>query len=628
MAYLRKKYLMTSTSDSESDTDIDYINELVRETKTTKISSPNTLASTKLTKTSLKPDEELLDKYNKLLKKYWGYDGLKPTQFDVIKKVIEENKDVCAVLATGFGKSICYQLPYLITGKNVIVISPLIALMHEQGQEMSNKGINTAVFNSETTSKKKEEEKQVILSGTNKLIFMTPEFFIKSYDFIQEIKERLCMVCIDEAHAVSTWGLDFRPGYVELKIIRDWVPQIPILTLTATASTKVRDDIYKILKLDNPELVMGNFDRPNIQIRVLPRGSNVIGDIESLINKYPGDYSIIYCKTRDDTELVANKIKERGIEAHAYHAGMNDKNKKKVQQDFIDGKVKCMCATIAFGMGINIPNVRVVIHYNCPKNIESYYQEIGRAGRDGKASECVLFYSAKDFTISRFLIKDITNVAQKSYQEEQIRQIERFVYSTECRRKVILTNFGQTMESCVNCDNCLKALNGKVPTKLCDYTCPIYLLFGVVAKTNGRFGFKMCIHVLLGRRIKIKDWMEEWEEYGQGNQFGNEDWWRELIRFLTNAEYFIETQTPGTFFTTIDFTKKGRELRAKMIEGYDKFENLVSDIGSKKYANNYKISCPEIKVVKPPKLSSSEPKVRKPRTKKTSSLTHLELSNK
>jgi ATP-dependent DNA helicase RecQ len=595
MSYLRRKYNIDSESESDEESyQIDnLVREVISENKILKdISDEKKFTNLKIVKVQSKPDSELLTQYNGLLKKYWGYDELKQTQFEIIKKVIEENKDVCAILATGFGKSICYQLPYLITQKNVIVISPLIALMHEQGQEMLSKGIPTAVFNSDTTAKKKNEEKLEIINGTNKLIFMTPEFFIKSEDFIKLIQNNLAMVCIDEAHAVSTWGLDFRPGYTELKIIKSWIPNVPILTLTATASTKVREDIYKILRLSNPDLVVGNFDRPNLSIKVLPRKDNVIGDIAGLLNKYPDEYVIIYCKTRDETDLLADQISnEIRIKTESYHAGMSDKNRKKVQQDFIDGKVKCMCATIAFGMGINIPGVRLVIHYNCPKNLESYYQEIGRAGRDGKPSECVLFYSAKDFQISRFLIKDMVNPAQKLYQEEQIRQIEKYVYSTVCRRKIILANFGQTIESCSNCDNCIKAkLFKNESVELIDYTCPIYLVLNVLARTNGKFGLGMSLNVLAGKKSKVKDWMVDWDEYGSGISFGNDIWWKELVRYLLNNDYVIETQAQGMFFSTVCLTDKGKELRTKLLTKYPNYLSLLADsANSNSNSTQYKL---------------------------------------
>lgn len=605
MSYLRKKYLPDSDSDSDSVySNNDEINELLNE-----VISSNTKTKTleksvkvnKIIKSSSKKDSELLNEYNGLLKKYWGYDELKLTQFEIIKKVVEESKDVCAILATGFGKSICYQLPYLLTQKNVIIICPLIALMFEQGQEMESKGISTAVFNSETSAQKKNQEKAEIIGGFNKLIFMTPEFFVKSYDFIQEIRKNLLMVCIDEAHAVSTWGLDFRPGYTELGVIRDWVPEIPILTLTATASVKVREDINRILKLSNPEIVIGNFDRANLLIRVLPRTENIIISIENLLNKYPNEYIIIYCKTRDDTDLVSEELIELGFNSKSYHAGMSDKNKKQVQQDFINGKTKIMCATIAFGMGINIPGVRLVIHYNCPKNIESYYQEIGRAGRDGKPAECVLFYSAKDFQINRFLIKDMKNLQQKMYQEEQIRQIEKYVWTSCCRRKAILSNFGQSIESCSNCDNCLiKNSTNKVNIEEKDYTCPIYLLLNVLNRLNGKFGFGMCINILLSRQSKVKEFMVDWEEYGSGLSFGKDDWWKQLVRYLLNEDYVIETQAQGMFFSTTGLTLKGKNLRTKLLSKYPKYIDLVKDStdNSDSYSINFKITYPEIKIVK------------------------------
>ncbi len=633
MAYLRKKYLSESINssnsnvDTDSDIDIDeLLNDVIGSNYKTKLTENNNKLIKKDIKYQTKSNDELLIEYNQLLKKYWNYDGLKPTQFEIIKKIVEESKDVCAVLATGFGKSLCYQLPFLITKKNVIVISPLIALMVEQGLEMEQKNISVAIFNSETTLKKKNEYKSQITDGMTKLIFMTPEFFTKSYDFIQEIRKNLLMVCIDEAHAISTWGLDFRPGYTELGVIRDWMPEIPILTLTATASVKVREDIYSILKLNKPELIIGNFDRPNLLIKVLSRTSDILGSIENLLNKYQSEYAIIYCKTRDDTDSLSNKLKELGFNAEAYHAGMTDKHKKQVQQDFINAKTKIMCATIAFGMGINIPGVRLVIHYNCPKNIESYYQEIGRAGRDGKAAECVLFYSAKDFIINRLLIKDMKNLQQKNYQEEQIRQIEKYVWSSGCRRKAILSNFGQFIESCTNCDNCLKKIekNAKIlkieknnnnslnfdknlndsndindSNDDIDYTCPIYLLLNVLTKLNGKFGFGMCINVLLAKQSKIKDWMENWNEYGCGTGFGKDDWWKRLCKYLMNDDFIIETQVSGSFFSTIDLTSKGKKLRAKLLNKYSKYIDLVKDstLNSKNYVDNFQILYPKILVL-------------------------------
>jgi len=517
-----------------------------------------------------------LNSYNKILKKYWNYDSLKDEQFKIIYKIIEEKKDVSAILATGFGKSICYQLPFLITKKSVIVISPLIALMAEQSLEMANKNIPVVVFNSESSSKKKLEDKTDILKGNNKLIFMTPEYFIKNENFIKNIEDQLLMVCIDEAHAISTWGLDFRSSYTKLSVIREWIPDIPILTLTATASTKVREDISNILNLSDPELIIGNFDRPNLLIRVLPRGDDVVTNILNLLYKYKDEYAIIYCKTRDETDLLTQKISAIGIKCDSYHAGMSDKARAKSQQDFIDGTTKCIVATIAFGMGINITNVRLVIHFNCPKNIESYYQEIGRAGRDGNPSECVLFFSLKDFKTNRYFLQSISNPIQKVYQEDQIKQIEKYVYSNECRRKVILQNFGQYINSCTNCDNCINTINNKKKNIIYfDYTKPVYLIFTVLSKINDKFGSGMIINILLGKKSKVKSWMINYPEYGSGICFGNIDWWKSLIRDLIIDGLLEENQVTKAFYTTTSFTKKGLILKNKLLNLFPNYRDLL-----------------------------------------------------
>ena len=614
MSYLRRKYVRDSDSDSELENFNDDVGEIMREVISENNTKKNLLNNEMISKQNIKistrSDEELLNEYNKLLQKYWGYPSLKQTQFEIIKKVIEENKDVCAILATGFGKSICYQLPHLITKKNIIVISPLIALMHEQGQEMSKKGIDVAVFNSDASAKRKDEEREEIIGGVNKLIFMTPEFFIISRDFICSIRERIGMVCIDEAHAVSTWGLDFRSSYLQLSVIKEWIPEIPILTLTATASVKVRDDICRVLKLNKPESIVGNFDRPNLLIRVLNRGNDVFHEIEKLLTKYSDEYVIIYCKTRLETETLVEEINKMGISANSYHAGMNDKLRKSAQQDFIDGKNKCICATIAFGMGINIPNVRLVIHYNCPKNLESYYQEIGRAGRDEKPSECVLFYNQKDFTISRFLIKDIPDPKVKSYQEEQIRRIEKYVHTHECRRKVILESFGQSIEYCTNCDNCIKKKNTNLTEKInmVDYTRPIYLFLNVLYQTRGGFGIGKSLNVLIGNKSKVNEYMEQWKEYGSGISFGNESWWKELVRYLIVNDYVIETQVDRQFFSLASLTKKGIELRTKLLTKYPTYLDLLKDSENPMSSgyNAIAIKLPEIKSVKSQKITKAK----------------------
>ncbi|AYV80293.1 MAG: DEAD/SNF2-like helicase [Gaeavirus sp.] len=567
-----------------------------------------------------------LHEYNALLQKYWGYPSLKDEQYTIISNILS-GRDVCAILATGFGKSICYQLPTLISNKCVIVISPLIALMLEQSQDMRRRKIPTCVLNSTKSDKEKDEDKANILKyKTNTLIYMTPEYLLKSEYFLKQLSKQnnLLMVCIDEAHAVSTWGLDFRESYTKLTVLRDWIPSTPILTLTATATTKVKDDITKILRLDGPLEITGNFDRPNLSIHVKPRSEDILIDLGKLLNKYKNEYIIIYCKTRDETENLATSINDAGIKCEPYHAGLPDALRTSVQQDFIEGTIKCITATIAFGMGINIPNVRLIIHYNCPKNIESYYQEIGRAGRDGLPSECYLFYTNKDFQINRFFLKSITNQEHKSYQEEQIRLIEKYIYSTECRRKILLVNFGQRISSCTNCDNCTKtsATNYSKAIQF-DYTKPIYILLNLIYKINNKFGMLTIINILLGNHKKIKEYLTKHDEFGVGLSFGDENWWRGLFRTLLTNDLILETQISGSFGISISLSNKGKQIRNKLTTRFPTYLDLITTIESLEldededdsdepsHYNNYKLMFDPIITIKP--KSKSKSKTSKPR---------------
>lgn len=549
-----------------------------------------------------------MDDYNAILKKYYGYDSLKTEQYKIIDTVLNKKRDVCAILATGFGKSICYQLPVLISKKSVVVICPLIALMKEQCEEMEKKGIPVCVFNGDTTKKEIELYEEQLCAGEYKVIYMTPEYFIKSKKLIKKLEkvENLCMVCIDEAHAVSTWGLDFRPSYTKLDIIKEWV-NVPILTLTATASSKVRDDIQNILNMDNPLELIGNFDRPNLFIKILPKKKDIVEDIGELLKKYKNEYIIIYCKTRDETEKTAELINKSGIECFAYHAGLNTNTRNDTQQNFNDGTYKCIVATIAFGMGINIPNVRLVIHYNCPKNIESYYQEIGRAGRDGKPSECYLFYSNKDFVVNRYFLKSIQNPVYKNYQEEQVRFIEKYIYTTECRRKLILQNFNQEIENCTNCDNCLK--NKKDVVRV-EYSRQLYLFLGLLKRINDKFGNTTIINILLGKG-SIKDILKTNAEFGEGLEYGNLEWWKIFTRTLINEELIKENQVTGFFGSTLCLTTKGLKLINLLKNKYKNFEDL-----QKEKNNISDCYLTEIVYTKEPKKTKEKIKVVKAVNKK------------
>ncbi len=514
-----------------------------------------------------KDNKDKKDKYDKTLNKYWGYEGLKELQKKIIVSIVEDKKDTCAILATGFGKSICYELPVLIIKKCVIVISPLIALMTEQSIEMKNKNIPVCVFNSDTGIKEQNKNKKEIMDGEYKLIYMTPEYLLKSEEFIKDIfnRDNLGFVCIDEAHAVSTWGLDFRSSYIELKVIKEWV-DIPILTLTATASEKVRKDIRDILKLENPREYIGDFDRKNLTIRVCHREKNSYLEIYNLIQKYKDDYVIIYCKTRSDTEKLTEKINSIADSeiCKSYHAGLTAKIRNEIQTDFINSKFKIMCATIAFGMGINIPNVRLVIHYNCPKNIEGYYQEIGRAGRDGKESECYLYYNASDFVINRHFLKDIKDVEHKNYQENQIKIMENYIYTDGCRRKILLKAFGQEIEDCEKCDNCIN--RGKTENKK-DYTIEFYIILNLINRYNDRYGITTFLNIIMGKKtVNKKDFSNE-DEYGINKRFKKtNEFWKNFIKVLIRHEYLTERQIGEVYGTALKVSKKGLDELNKIIK--------------------------------------------------------------
>ena len=494
--------------------------------------------------------------YNKILKKHFGYDKLKEKQFEIINNVLNNKKDVMGILPTGFGKSMCYMLPYLITQKNIIIISPLIALIKDQQTDLIKRGIPVCSFNSTNDNKKKDRFD--ILNGNPKIIYMTPEYFINSENFIKMLAKNntLAFVAIDEAHCVSSWGNEFRPAYTNLSIIKTWIPEIPILALTATASIKVREDICNIIGLIDPIIIYSSFDRPNLKI-IIKSKNTIQSDLINLLQNYKNDYSIIYCKTRSETDKIAQILNKHNIDAHPYHAGLIDDDRQDIQTAYINGEFKCIVATIAFGLGINIPNVRIVIHYGCPKNLESYYQEIGRAGRDGLSSICYLYYSSKDFMLNRFFLKEITDEKYKKHQENQISTMEKFTYYTGCRRKVLLRHFNEVFskENCGGCDNCLKD-NQNDNSR--EYTLEGYKVLSLINSMKCNFGSTKIIDILIGSDSKkLHDSLKNPLFYGSGKNKKKESW-KEIIRDLLNNNYLKTEIFNNTFgATTLHITMKG-----------------------------------------------------------------------
>ena len=391
----------------------------------------------------------------KVLKNVFGYTSFRLNQEEIIRKVLA-GKDVVVIMPTGGGKSICYQVPALIKEGLTVVVSPLIALMKDQIESLQVLGVEAAAANSSVSREKLRQIVNKIETGKLKLLYLSPEKAVTNR-FLQFLKkQKLALIAIDEAHCVSIWGNDFRPEYAQLNRLTTQFPGVPKLALTATADKATREDIMKQLELENPTLFISSFERKNIQIQVQPAQDRVKSILYFLSN-HKGEAGIIYCLSRKSTERLANRLKAFNINAAYYHANLPPEERSRVQDAFIRDEIQVICATIAFGMGIDKSNIRWVIHYNLPKNVESYYQEIGRAGRDGLPSESILYGGFGDVMTYRNMIRD--GDATPAYKEVQLAKLERiweFVQATSCRTNFLLSYFGEIRtEGCGHCDICL-----------------------------------------------------------------------------------------------------------------------------------------------------------------------------
>lgn len=387
-------------------------------------------------------------KLHSTLKDYFGFEKFRPLQEKIILSVLNGN-DNLVIMPTGGGKSVCFQLPALLFEGITLVVSPLIALMKDQVDGLNANGISAAYLNSSQSAEENFEIIGKLQKGQIKLLYLAPESLSILETLLQEIN--ISCIAIDEAHCISSWGHDFRPAYTQLGFLKKRLPQVPIIALTATADKATREDIAKQLNLENPNKHIASFDRPNLSLEVRAAQDRV-KQIVDFVKSHPNQSGIVYCLSRKSTEQVAERLLKQGIPAKAYHAGLNHEVRTKIQEDFIYDKTQIICATIAFGMGIDKSNIRWVIHYNLPKNMEGYYQEIGRAGRDGVKAQTILFYSYADVIQ---LQKFAENSGNKEVQLSKLERMQQYTEALSCRRKILLSYFGELVEKdCGNCDVC------------------------------------------------------------------------------------------------------------------------------------------------------------------------------
>ena len=510
------------------------------------------------------------------LKKYFGFDTFKGDQEQIIRNLLDGN-DTFVLMPTGGGKSLCYQLPSLVMEGVAIVISPLIALMKNQVDAMRHYSEEDGVahfLNSSLNKSAIDQVKSDILNGKTKLLYVAPESLTKedNVEFLKNVK--ISFYAVDEAHCISEWGHDFRPEYRRIRPIINMIGQAPIIALTATATQKVREDIKKILGMPDAKEFKSSFNRPNLYYEVRRKTNDIDKDIIKFIKANPGKSGIIYCLSRKKVEELAEILKANGINASAYHAGMDSSARSAVQDDFIKENIDVIVATIAFGMGIDKPDVRFVIHYDMPKSLEGYYQETGRAGRDGGEGQCVAFYSNKDMQKLRKFMQG-KPVSEKDVSDELLKETEAYAESSVCRRKSLLHYFGETYteENCRNCDNCL---NPKKQVEAKDSLCAV---IETIMAVKENFKSDYIINVLLGKETSevLAHKHEDLEVFGSG-EGEDEKVWNAVIRQALIAGYLSkDVENYGLLKVTPAGTKfLKKPVSFKIVEDTD-FDEVEED---------------------------------------------------
>jgi ATP-dependent DNA helicase RecQ len=504
-----------------------------------------------------------------ILRSVFGYDSFRPLQETCIQSVLDK-KDTVLIMPTGGGKSICYQIPALIFSGLTVVISPLISLMKDQVSQLKNLGVEAEVLNSSLKWDEYEANKGKVSSGKTKLLFLAPETLFKEEILDMLSSCRVDCVTIDEAHCISEWGHDFRPEYRRIKDLRQQFPHAVFLAVTATATKRVRQDIITNLGLKDPRELIASFNRDNLFYEVIPKGRATDQTID-YINKFKDQSGIIYCFSRKQVDTLTTDLNYFGFKALPYHAGLPDDVRHKNQELFIRDDVPIMVATIAFGMGINKPNVRFIVHYDLPKNIESYYQETGRAGRDGLPSQCLLLFSSADAVKIKYFIDQKTDEAQKRVAQNHLNSIINYAQSRQCRRVPLITYFGEnyTVDNCGLCDNCTKAQQATV-----NLTVPAIKFLQCISETHERFGALHIINVLRGSEAeKILNYNhDQCKTFGAGRDWSVKQW-QNLVGQLLSQNCLNKSDEYGV----LSFSQGSYELLSgkRPFHGYLLEENIL-----------------------------------------------------
>ena len=500
------------------------------------------------------------------LKRVFGYDSFRPLQEEIITESLG-GRDTFALLPTGGGKSLCFQLPALVRDGLTVVVSPLIALMKDQVDALQTAGVAATFLNSTLGEKESRKRLAALFNDEYRLLYVAPERLMVP-SFLEKLRQwKVALIAIDEAHCISEWGHDFRPEYRQIATLREKFPGVPFMALTATATERVRDDIVRQLHMREPGIFVASFNRPNLAYRVVGK-ERAYSQVIEFVRERKRESGIIYCLSRKATEGLAERLVADGIRARAYHAGLTDTERSENQESFLRDETKVMCATIAFGMGINKPNVRFVIHHDLPKNIEGYYQETGRAGRDGLPGDCMLLFSAADVAKLTGFIDDMTDEQQRRIAREQLQQMVHYGESAGCRRSELLMYFGERYPNanCGGCDNCLsprETFDGTVSAQ--KFLSTVWRARDAGWKKDMSFGLMHHGEVLTGANTeRIRKWgHDKLSTYGIGKEHTRPQWGsigRELLR-LGLLRVTGEFQTVELTEDGLTFLKERRKLQ-------------------------------------------------------------------